>query len=67
MTRDNRFSGALHVLMHVHEAAGVVTSEALAPRLDTNPVVQRGLPRCAARAAAILRRHRDHTCDVGMV
>jgi DNA-binding IscR family transcriptional regulator len=41
MNRDSRLSVALHVLMHMHEADGVVTSEALAPKLDTNPVVLR--------------------------
>jgi DNA-binding IscR family transcriptional regulator len=41
VNRDSRLSVALHVLMHVSEAKGVVTSEALGPMLDVNPVVVR--------------------------
>lgn len=57
MNRDSRLSVALHVLMHVHEAAGVVTSEALAPKLDANPVALRRTM-AGLREAGIVRSER---------
>jgi DNA-binding IscR family transcriptional regulator len=41
MRRDSRLSGVLHVLMHMAEHKGPVTSEVLAKAMDTNPVVVR--------------------------
>jgi DNA-binding IscR family transcriptional regulator len=41
MRRDSRLSGVLHVLMHMAEHKGPVTSEVLAKALNTNPVVVR--------------------------
>jgi len=41
MKRDSRLSGVLHVLLHMAEADGPVTSEALARAMQTNPVVIR--------------------------
>lgn len=41
MRRDSRLSGVLHVLLHLAEHAGPVTSEVLARAMDTNPVVIR--------------------------
>jgi DNA-binding IscR family transcriptional regulator len=41
MKRDSRLSGVLHVLLHMAEQDGPVTSEALARMMDTNPVVIR--------------------------
>ena len=41
MKRDSRLSGVLHVLLHMAEHDGPVTSEALARMMDTNPVVVR--------------------------
>jgi len=41
MKRDSRLSGILHVLLHMAEHDGPVTSEALARAMDTNPVVIR--------------------------
>ena len=41
--RDSRLSGVLHVLLHLAQADGPVTSEVLARALDTNPVVIRRL------------------------
>lgn len=41
MTRDSRLSGVLHVLLHMAERGGPVTSELLAKAMDTNPVVVR--------------------------
>ena len=41
MRRDSRLSGVLHVLLHMAEQNGPVTSEVLARAMDTNPVVIR--------------------------
>lgn len=41
MKRDSRLSGVLHVLLHMAEQNGPVTSEVLAKAMDTNPVVIR--------------------------
>ena len=39
--RDSRLSGVLHVLLHMAQQGGPVTSEVLAKSMDTNPVVIR--------------------------
>lgn len=41
MRRDSRLSGVLHVLLHMAQQDGPVTSEVLAKAMDTNPVVIR--------------------------
>jgi Rrf2 family protein len=41
MRRDSRLSGVLHVLLHLAQKDGPVTSEVLAKAVDTNPVVIR--------------------------
>ena len=41
MKRDSRLSGVLHVLLHMAEQDGPVTSEVLAKAMSTNPVVIR--------------------------
>lgn len=41
MKRDSRLSGVLHVLLHMAEQDGPVTSEVLARAMNTNPVVIR--------------------------
>lgn len=41
MNRDSRLSGVLHVLLHMAEHDGPVTSEVLARAMGTNPVVVR--------------------------
>jgi DNA-binding IscR family transcriptional regulator len=41
MKRDSRLSGVLHVLLHMAEHDGAVTSEVLAKAMQTNPVVVR--------------------------
>jgi len=51
MKRDSRLSGVLHVLLHLADHDGPVTSEVLARAMDTNPVVIR-------RVMAGLRRRR---------
>ncbi|MFZ5782341.1 MAG: Rrf2 family transcriptional regulator [Pseudomonadota bacterium] len=50
MRRDSRLSGVLHVLLHMAEHDGPVTSEVLAKAMGTNPVVIR-------RTMAGLRDH----------
>ena len=50
MRRDSRLSGTLHVLLHMAEHDGPVTSEALGRVVDTNPVVIR-------RILGALREH----------
>jgi Rrf2 family protein len=41
MRRDGRLSGVLHVLLHMAQHRGPVTSEDLAKTMHTNPVVLR--------------------------
>jgi len=41
MKKDSRLSGVLHVLLHMAERDGPVTSEMLAKAMHTNPVVIR--------------------------
>ena len=41
MKRNSQLSGVLHVMLHMAERDGPVTSEALARAMDTNPVVIR--------------------------
>jgi Rrf2 family protein len=51
MRRDSRLSGVLHLLLHLADRQGPVTSEVLARAMDTHPVVIR-------RVMAGLRRRR---------
>jgi Rrf2 family protein len=41
MRRDSRLSGVLHVLLHLAEHDGPLTSEEMAKAMNTNPVVIR--------------------------
>jgi Rrf2 family protein len=41
MKRDSRLSGVLHILLHMGESPGPVTSDTLAGMMQTNPVVIR--------------------------
>lgn len=41
MNKDSRLSGVLHVILHLAEADGPMTSESLAGTMKTNPVVVR--------------------------
>ncbi len=50
MKPDGRLSGVLHLLLHMAQRPGPLTSEALARAMDTNPVVIR-------RVLAGLREH----------
>jgi Rrf2 family protein len=59
MRRDSRLSVALHVLLHLSELGGAVTSEALGPRLRMNPVVLRRTL-AGLRDARIVRSVKGH-------
>ncbi len=59
MRRDSRLSVALHVLLHMSEAPGTLTSEALAPMLKMNAVVLRRTLG-ALRDANIVRSEKGH-------
>ena len=59
MRRDSRLSVALHVLVHMDEIGEVITSERLAPMMDTNPVVVRRTM-AGLRDAGIVRSDKGH-------
>jgi DNA-binding IscR family transcriptional regulator len=59
MKRDSRLSGVLHVLLHMAEHDGPVTSEALARAMGTNPVVIRRIM-AGLRDQGYLRSEKGH-------
>jgi len=59
MKRDSRLSVALHILLHMDELGGVVTSETLGPMLKLNPVVVRRTI-AGLREAGIVRSVKGH-------
>jgi len=59
MNRDSRLSGVLHVLLHMAEADGAVTSEKLARAMRTNPVVVRRIM-SGLREAGLVRSEKGH-------
>jgi Rrf2 family protein len=59
MKRDNRLSVALHVLLHMSETNGAVTSGALGPRMKTNPVVLRRTM-AGLRDAGVVHSEKGH-------
>lgn len=59
MNRDNRLSGVLHVLLHMAEHDGPVTSEALARMMRTNPVVIRRVM-AGLRGQGYVRSEKGH-------
>lgn len=59
MTRDGRLSGVLHVLLHMAEAKGPVTSEAMARAMQTNPVVVRRIM-AGLRDVGFVRSEKGH-------
>ena len=59
MNRDSRLSGALHVLLHMAEQAGPVTSETLAKAMSTNPVVIRRIM-AGLRERGYVRSEKGH-------
>ena len=72
MKRDSRLSGVLHVLLHMAEQSGPVTSEALAKAIDTNPVVIRRIM-AGLREQGYVRSEKGHgggwtlACDLSKV
>jgi DNA-binding IscR family transcriptional regulator len=70
--RDSKLSGVLHVLLHMTEDGGAVTSEALAKALDTNPVVIRRMM-AGLRDRKYVRAEKGHgggwtlSCDLSKV
>jgi Rrf2 family protein len=59
MRRDSRLSGVLHVLLHMAEHKGPVTSEVLAQAMHTNPVVIRRIM-AGLRQQGYVRSARGH-------
>jgi Rrf2 family protein len=59
MKRDSRLSGILHVLLHMAEAPGPVTSEHLARAMQTNPVVIRRIM-AGLREDGLVRSEKGH-------
>ena len=72
MRRDSRLSSVLHVLLHMAEAKGPLTSETLAKVLDTNPVVIRRIV-AGLRDHGYVRSEKGHgggwtlACDLSTV
>ena len=72
MRRDSRLSGVLHVLLHMAEQRGPVTSEVLAKAMDTNPVVVRRIMG-GLRRSGYIRSEKGHgggwtlACDLAHV
>lgn len=59
MKRDSRLSGVLHVLLHMAEVKGPVTSEAMAKAMSTNAVVIRRIM-VGLRDGGFVRSERGH-------
>lgn len=59
MKRDSRLSGVLHVLLHMAEMKGPVTSETMALAMQTNPVVVRRIM-AGLREAGLVRSEKGH-------
>lgn len=59
MKRDSRLSGVLHVLLHIAEVDRLVTSEAMAKAMQTNPVVIRRIM-AGLRDAGFVRSEKGH-------
>lgn len=72
MKRDSRLSGVLHVLLHMAEYEGPMTSEVLAKAMDTNPVVIRRTM-AGLREQGYVRSEKGHgggwtlACDLSKV
>lgn len=72
MKRDSRLSGVLHVLLHMAEHEGPVTSEVLAKAMSTNPVVVRRVM-SGLREQGYVRSEKGHgggwslACDLASV
>jgi Rrf2 family protein len=59
MKRDSRLSGVLHVLLHMAEQDGPVTSTLLAKAMQTNPVVIRRIM-AGLREQGYVRSEKGH-------
>ncbi|MFC4257266.1 transcriptional regulator [Altererythrobacter xixiisoli] len=59
MKRDSRLSGVLHVLLHMGEHSGPLTSDVLARAMDTNPVVIRRIM-AGLRDQGLVRSEKGH-------
>lgn len=59
MKRDSRLSGVLHLLLHMAEHDGPVTSEVMAKAMTTNPVVIRRIM-AGLRDAGFVRSEKGH-------
>ncbi len=72
MRRDSRLSGVLHVLLHMAEQEGPVTSEMLAKAMLTNPVVVRRVM-AGLRDRGYVRSEKGHgggwtlACDLSVL
>lgn len=72
MRRDSRLSGVLHILLHMAERAGPVTSEDLSKMMDSNPVVIRRIM-AGLREQGYVRSEKGHGggwqlgCDLSKV
>jgi DNA-binding IscR family transcriptional regulator len=72
MRYDSRLSGVLHVLLHMAEMNGPVTSEMLAKAMCTNPVVVRRVM-AGLREQGYVRSEKGHgggwslACDLSQV
>ncbi|HEX7807266.1 MAG TPA: Rrf2 family transcriptional regulator [Thermoanaerobaculia bacterium] len=72
MKRDSRFSGVLHILLHMATEQRPLTSEMLARALETNPVVVRRLI-AGLREQGYVRSEKGHgggwtlACDLTKV
>ncbi|MBA2126058.1 transcriptional regulator [Hyphomicrobium methylovorum] len=72
MKRDSRLSGVLHVLLHMAEQKGPVTSDVLAMAMQTNPVVVRRVM-AGLRSQGYVRSEKGHgggwqiNCDLSKV
>lgn len=59
MKRDSRLSGVLHVLLHMAETDGPVTSEHLSKAMQTNPVIIRRIM-AGLRDDGLVRSEKGH-------
>lgn len=72
MKRDSKLSGVLHVLLHLAEADGPVTSETMATMMHTNPVVIRRIL-AGLRNQGLVQSEKGHgggwrlSCDLNTV
>ncbi|MDN4052596.1 Rrf2 family transcriptional regulator [Massilia sp. YIM B02763] len=72
MKRDSKLSGVLHVLLHMAESPGPMTSDTLAAMMQTNPVVIRRIL-AGLREQGLVQSEKGHgggwqlSCDLARV